>query len=217
MSRKKEFDVDIVLNKAMEAFWTRGYEATSLNDLLACMKIQRASLYNAFGDKRTLFLQTLRRYYLLYHQEDVAKRVKAPSPRRAIIDLFQDTVAAVLKHGLRNGCFMVHTAMELAPHDKEVAEIVSAAFTHMEQEFFRKMIKRGQAKGEIAKSVKPAPTARTLLGLFIGLRVLGCSRPEKNLLESISHQIEVLLPPAPPLAATPPLAISGFSPVPHGP
>ena len=195
MPRKKEFDVDTVLNRAMEAFWARGYEATSLNDLLDCMKIQRASLYNAFGDKHSLFLNALRRYDAVYRQTEVAKRMKMSSPRQAILDLFQDVVTVVVEHGARNGCFLINTALELSPHDPEVAEVVRKALTHMEQKFFRKMIEKGRAMGEIAKSAMPAPTARALLSLLIGLIVLSRSRPEKPLLQSIAYQAEVLLPP----------------------
>ena len=195
MPRKKEFDVDLVLDKAMTAFWTRGYEATSLNDLLDCMQIQRASLYNAFGDKRTLFLETLRRYEV-NRQAQIASLVKAHSPRRAILSLFQEVVTAVVKHGAGKGCFLINTALELSPHDPEVAEVVRAAFTHMEHKFFRKMIEKGRANGEIAKSVESAPTARVLLSLLIGLFVLSRSRPEKLLLESIAKQAETLIPPS---------------------
>ena len=195
MPRKKEFDVDMVLDKAMQAFWRRGYEATSLNDLLDCMQIQRASLYNAFVDKHTLFLDTLRRYDAVYRQAEVLKRVRMASPRQAILGLFQDTVTEVVKHGALNGCFLINTALELSPHDPEVAKFVREALTHMEQKFFRKMIEKGRDIGEIAKSVVPAPTARALLSLFIGLQVLSRSRPENLLLESIAKQAEVLLPP----------------------
>ena len=194
MPRKKEFDVDTVLTRAMEAFWARGYEATSLNDLLDCMEIQRASLYNAFGDKHSLFLKTLRRYDAVYRRAEVARRMQLPSSRQAILGLFQDAVVAVVKHGARNGCFLINTALELAPHDPEVAEVVSEAFTHIEKKFFRKMIKKGRTNGEIAKSVIPAPTARALLSLLIGLVVLSRSRPEKLLLQSIANQAEILLP-----------------------
>ena len=69
------------------------------------MQIQRASLYNAFGDKHTLFLETLRRYDVIYRQAEVAKRVNMPSPRQAILGLFQDAVTAVVEHGAHNGCF----------------------------------------------------------------------------------------------------------------
>ena len=195
MPRKKEFDVDTVLDRAMEAFWARGYEATSLNDLLDCMQIQRASLYNAFGDKHTLFLETLRRYDIIFRRAEVARRVQMPSPRQAILGLFQDTVTEVIVQKARNGCFIINTALELSPHDPEAAEVVREAFTHMEQQFFRKMIDKGRTIGEIAKSVMPAPTARALLSLYIGLIVLSRSRPEKLLLESIARQAEALLPP----------------------
>lgn len=207
MPRKKEFDVDAVLDKAMTAFWTRGYEATSLNNLLDCMQIQRASLYNAFGDKHTLFLETLRRYDAALRRAEVAKLVQMPSPRQAILGLFRDTIALVVHDGARNGCFLINTALELSPHDPEVAEVVREAFTHMEQQFFRKMIEKGRAIGEIAKSVMPAPTSRALLSLFIGLNVLSRSRPEKLLLESIAKQAEALLPPGAQVATpAPPLA-----------
>ena len=213
MPRKKEFDVDLVLDKAMNAFWTRGYEATSLNDLLDCMQIQRASLYNAFGDKHTLFLETLRRYDVVLRRAEVARRVQMPSPRQAILSLFQDAVTAVVKHGARKGCFLINTALELSPHDPEAAEVVRAAFSHMEQKFFRKMIEKGRAAGEIAKSVMPAPTARALLSLLIGLVVLSRSRPEKLLLQSIAHQAEALLPPG---DGQPLLPLSPASPVSTG-
>ena len=195
MPRKKEFDVDEVLDKAMNAFWVRGYEATSLNDLLDCMKIQRASLYNAFGNKHTLFLETLRRYDVVYRRADVARRVNTPSPRQAILDLFQDRITMVVKHGSRNGCLLINTALDSAPHDEEVAAFVCGAFTHMEQQFFRKMIKKGQALGEIAKTVSSTQTARALLSLFIGLIVLSRSRPEPRLMQSIARQAETLIPP----------------------
>ena len=195
MPRKKEFDVDVVLDKAMNAFWSRGYEATSLNDLLDCMQIQRASLYNAFGDKHSLFLETLRRYDVVCRRAEIARRVRLPSSRQAILGLFQDAVTAVVEHGARNGCFLINTALELAPHDPKAAKVVREAFTHMEQKFFRKMIEKGRANGEIDKSVIPATTARALLSLLIGLVVLSRSRPEKLLLQSIAKQAEALLPP----------------------
>ena len=178
----------------MKAFWKRGYEATSLNDLLDCMEIQRASLYNAFGDKHSLFLETLRRYDVVCRRADVARRMQLPSPRQAILGLFQDAVTEVVKHGSRNGCFLINAALELAPHDPEVGKIVSEAFIHMEQKFFRKMIEKGRAMGEIDKSVVPTSTARALLSLLIGMSVLSRSRPEKLLLESIAKQAEGLLP-----------------------
>ena len=195
MPRKKQFDIDDVMHKAMIAFWDNGYRATSLQNLVECMGINRASLYDTFGDKYSLFIDTLHGYKLNYLQPFFIEKMKAYTPREAILGLFEDVSDAVLKGEERNGCFMINTALEASPHDERVAKIVRQSFAYMEKNFFRKLIEQGQASGEIAKSVVPITTARTLLSLFIGLRVLARSRPEKTLLQSISTQVKILLPP----------------------
>ena len=181
-------------DQAMRAFWSRGYAATSLFDLEDRMQILPASLYNAFGGKRALFLTVLRRYAGIREAETRALATTF-SPRQAILRFFRDVVTPVLDHGVRAGCFLTNTAVEVAPHDAEVAAIVRAAFVHLEHTFFCKLIVQGQARGEIARSVRPAATARGLLGLFLGLRVLSRSRPEKLLLQLIVRQAAALLPP----------------------
>ena len=194
MPRKKQFGVDDVMYKAMVAFWDHGYKATSLQDLVECMGINRASLYDTFGDKYSLFIETLHSYKIIYLKPFFAERMKAYSPRQAILGLFQEVSARVLKGEERNGCFIINTALELSPHDERVAKIVNQSFAHIERNFFRKLIEQGQASGEISMSVVPVTTARALLSQFIGLRVLSRSRPEKALLQSISNQVEALLP-----------------------
>jgi TetR/AcrR family transcriptional repressor of nem operon len=195
MPRKKQFGVDDVMYKAMVAFWDHGYKATSLQDLVECMGINRASLYDTFGDKYSLFIETLHSYKIIYLKPFFAERMKAYSPRQAILGLFHEVSARVLKGEERNGCFVINTALELSPHDERVAKIVNQSFAHIERNFFRKLIEQGQASGEISRSVVPVTTARALLSQFIGLRVLSRSRPEKALLQSISNQVEALLPP----------------------
>ena len=182
------------MQKAMVAFWDHGYKATSLQDLVECMGINRASLYDTFGDKYTLFIETLHNYNRVYAKPFFAEKMKTYSPRQAIIGLFQEVSTRVLKGEERNGCFIINTALELSPHDEKVAKIVSQTFAQIERNFFRKLIERGQASGEISKSVVPITTARALLSQFIGLRVLSRSRPERALLQSISNQVEALLP-----------------------
>ncbi len=192
MPWQKQFDVDDALSKAMDAFWARGYEATSMHDLVACMGINRGSLYATFGDKRALFIQALRRYDAVYRQAWVDALGAAPSAKRAIRDAFEAVIASVLKDGARDGCLLVNTALELSPHDPEIAGIVRDGLAEMEG-FFRRMVKRGQAAGEIPAGLDAVATARALLGLFIGLRVLSRSRPERALLRAIARQAEALL------------------------
>ncbi len=192
MPWEKQFDVEEALTQAMQAFWARGYEATSVHDLVACMGINRGSLYATFGNKRSLFIQALRRYDAVYRQAWVEALGAAPSAKRAILDAFEAVVASVLKDGARDGCLLVNTALELSPHDPEISEIVRAGLTEMEG-FFRRKVKQGQAAGEISAGLDAVATARALLGLFVGLRVLSRCRPEKALLRAIARQAEAIL------------------------
>ena len=179
--------------KAVELFWRRGYEATTVRDLVDHLGIGRSSLYATFGSKRALFLRALRHYDRVFREEAVAEIARSTaSPRQTITRIFQAASAAVLKAGSRDGCLPVNVALELSPHDRESEEIVTRAFTGMEG-FFRTMIEQGQASGEISRELSATHTARGLLGLFLGLRVLARSRPEETLLRSIEKQADALL------------------------
>lgn len=193
MPRKKQFVVDDVKQKAMIAFWGRGYNATSLQDLVDSMEINRASLYDTFGDKYALFLDSLYTYKSIYIKSYLTRQTKKYTPRQAIINYFLDMI---LKAEDRNGCLMVNTALELSPHDKRVATIVNKAFAYIEKNFFRKMIKKGQVIGEISEMVVCTTTAQTLLSLLIGLCVLSRGETNKPLMQAIVSQVEALLPPA---------------------
>ncbi|MCH8858951.1 MAG: helix-turn-helix transcriptional regulator, partial [Proteobacteria bacterium] len=120
MSRGKNFDAHEALTKAMHAFWSRGYEATSISDLVECMGIHRGSLYATFGDKRSLFLRALRHYGATHLDDWVAALTQAHGPRGAIIAAFDRVVATALEGGSRDGCLVINTALELSPHDEEI-------------------------------------------------------------------------------------------------
>lgn len=195
MPRKKQFGVNDVMQRAMVAFWDHGYRGTSLQDLVECMGINRASLYDTFGDKYALFIETLHNYNRTFVRPVLTERIKTYSPRQAITGLFDEICGGIEKGEERNGCFIINTALELSPHDQKVSKIVNRTFSYIEKNFFRKLIERGQASGEISKSVIPSTTARTLLNVLIGLRVLSRNRPEKALLNSVRYQVEALLPP----------------------
>ncbi len=192
MPWEKRFDSEAVLDKAMRAFWARGYEATSMQDLVECMGINRGSLYATFGDKRSLFIRALRHYDTREREAWVAALAAANSPRGSILAAFDGAVAAALDQGSRDGCLLVNTALELSPHDEEIAGIVAQGLAEMEA-FFRGRIEASQRSGEIPDTIEAGEAARALLGLFIGLRVLSRSRPEAALLRSLRHQAEALI------------------------
>ena len=194
MPRTKQFDTDEVLVKAMNQFWRYGYQATSMQDLVDCMGLGRGSLYLAFGDKHSLFVQVLRHYDRIWRKDPQTELARLSSPRRAVLDMFEAAIRVAVVDGSRDGCLLINTALELSPHDKQVGVIVACAFAETEA-FLRASIKRGKALGEISQDVDPRRTASSLLTLFIGLRVLVRSRPEEPLLRSIVRQAEELLPP----------------------
>ena len=192
MPRKKTINIDDGLSNAMSLFWARGFRATSMHDLAEYMGISRSSIYGTFGDKSTLFAKALH-HYAEVSRGDASLDLAGPSsPSRVIMDLFEACIPAAGKGGSPNGCLLINTALELAPLDGEVAALVDESFTEMEV-FFRAAIERGKAIEEIPEAVDADETARALLSLFIGLRVLVRTRPEEPLLRSIVHQVETLL------------------------
>src|SRR5713226_9548064 len=125
MARPKAFDRTEMLDKAMELFWCRGYEATSIHDLLEYLGINRQSLYDTFGDKHTLFLEALQRYEKRGKASMVATLEGVGSGKEAIERVFRNTIQSYAQARPRCGCFVVNSTIELAPHDPEVAQCVT--------------------------------------------------------------------------------------------
>lgn len=184
MPWEKAFDVDDVLNKAMEAFWARGYEATSMQDLVASTGINRASLYATYGDKHSLFLKALRMYDVRQRHALLSRLEAGPSPKAAIRQLFDAFASSAVEDGMNKGCFMTNTALELAARDREARQVVATAQEQIEA-FFERMVKAGQRLGEISPELKPGTTASGLLATLLGLLVLVRSRPHRKVLDAV--------------------------------
>jgi TetR/AcrR family transcriptional repressor of nem operon len=183
MARPREFDEAAVLSAAVRCFWARGYEATSVRDLIAQTGVTGASLYNAFGDKRALYQKALDHYL----DESVAARFRrcgAMAPRDAIHAFFAEILARSLGDPECKGCMLVNAALEVAPHDPEFRQAVAQVLVEIET-FFRQCVEKGQADGTIAASQPADDLARHLLAVLMGLRVLARVRPEPALLEGV--------------------------------
>jgi TetR/AcrR family transcriptional repressor of nem operon len=184
MPWEKQFDFDETLDRAMQLFWNRGYEATSMQDLVECTGINRASLYSTYRDKHALFLAALQRYADKIHFRRLTDLESRHGPRETIRQLFLAYTREPSAKGGARGCFLTNTALELAAHDREAGEIVAQAQKKTEA-FFARMIRKGKAGGEVAAHVKEPEAAAALLASLIGLSVLTRSRPERALLNSI--------------------------------
>ena len=194
MGKAPKFDMDEILTKTMDQFWRYGYSATSIRDLEKATGLLRGSLYHAFGGKRQMFLRALSHYDRFYRVVPIEELEKDSSPRRAVMSVFKAVASKAVDNDSSEGCFEVNVALELGAHDEEVASFVAGAFAGM-TEFFRVSIERGQANGEISPEVDPEQTAKSLFGLFLGLRVLARVSPDRSFPQSIVGQVEAMLPP----------------------
>ena len=183
MARPREFDVGVVLDAAVLCFWNRGYEATSVKDLVERTGITAASLYNAFGDKRAIYERALDRYV----EGSVASRIRrceALAPREAIGALFEEILKRSLGDRERKGCMLVNAALDVAPHDPGFRKIVAEVLADIEG-FFLSCVKAGQGDGSITRSLAAETLSHHLLGVLMGIRVLARIRPERALLEGV--------------------------------
>ncbi len=180
MARPREFDEAAVLDAAVQCFWARGYEATSIKDLMERTGLTAASLYNAYGDKRAMF-RTALDHYIENSIEKRIQRCEALPPRDAIRAFFDDILSRSINDRERKGCLVVNSALEMAPHDPEFKETIAETLKRIEA-FFLACVEKGQADGTITSSRPAVGLAQHLLGILMGIRVLARVRPERALL-----------------------------------
>ncbi|MFD4631967.1 TetR/AcrR family transcriptional regulator [Streptomyces sp. NPDC058284] len=173
MARTKEFDPDTALQSALELFWRRGYEATSMADLVEALGIGRASIYATFGNKHELYLKALERYATLQDPR-LLTELSQPGPAlpavRALVRRFG--AEATSAEARLNGCFITNTAAELGPHDESAARCVERSWERLETLMHSALV-RAQAQGELPGNRDPLTLARMLLVVMQGLRVVG--------------------------------------------
>jgi TetR/AcrR family transcriptional repressor of nem operon len=192
MGRPREFDSEVALDCALRTFWTSGYDGTSLDQLLADTKLSRQSLYNAFGDKEALFLTCLGRYQA-QSLERLREALSGPV-RRGFERVFR-SILDESDEAKRRGCFMVNSAMELAPRHVQVADVVATNLRLLE-DLFASTLARGVASKELTLSPgKTRSTARFLVGALQGLRVVAKSDPHSEALrDMVSLTLRALEP-----------------------
>jgi TetR/AcrR family transcriptional repressor of nem operon len=192
MARPREFDEAAVLDAAIERFWQRGYEATSVRDLADEMNIAGASLYNTFGDKRSLYVRALNRYLDRTFRERINRIEPSLPPREAILTFLQEIVKRSLTDKQHRGCMLVNSAIESAPYDAKFFNIVATFLDEVERFFFR-CVSNGQKDGTITKAHSAEDLSKSLLGILLGIRVLARVRPERKLLEGLLRPVFGLL------------------------
>ncbi len=187
MARTKEFDPDTALQGALELFWRRGYEATSMADLVQHLGIGRASIYATFGSKHELYLKALDRYLQLRNPNPI-ELLSQPGPAlpavRALVQQYAEESACDEQ---RRGCLVVNAAVERLPGDSAVARRVESSWDTLEVAL-ASALTRARAQGELADDCDPRALARFLLVVLQGLRVLGKGHPDPERLRDAAAQ-----------------------------
>ena len=191
MARPREFDETTVLEAAMNCFWAQGFEQTSVRDLAERMGITGASLYNAFGDKRSLYRRAFVHYLAQTVRDRVGRLEKLP-PLTAIRTFFDEIIERSVDDEQRRGCMLVNAALELAPYDAEFQKLVAEEMIFIEA-FFRRCVDAGQQDGSVAGVSPPDELAKLLLSVLIGVRVLARTRPEREVLAGATNGALTLL------------------------
>jgi TetR/AcrR family transcriptional regulator, transcriptional repressor for nem operon len=191
MARLKAFDEDRVIDLAVDCFWARGYEATSVRDLADAMGIGGASLYNAYGDKRELFARALERYANRSMRERVARIEARHEPKEAIDAFLAEIVDRSARDPDCKGCLLVNTALDVAPHDPEIGGLVAGYLGEI-QSFFRRSLEAAQRSGRVSKRIDAEVMSAHLLGVLLGIRVLARTgsknaSAKRRLLESVAR------------------------------
>ena len=185
MARPREFDPEAVLERAMQVFWAKGYEATSLDDLCDATKLNRSSLYATFGDKRALFLETIDRYGDRAVAR-VATALSRPLPiREALAAFLAEMIDQIVAGKGRSGCFIGNCAAEVARHDRLAAASVRRNLERVEATF-REAFAQAKVRGDLAVDADIDALARFFVASTQGLRLVGKSTANREALEDVA-------------------------------
>ena len=191
MGRPKEFDPERALTRAMELFWERGYQATSMQDLVDHMGINRGSLYDTFGGKRALFQAALERYCALFVSALVTSLQGPGSAQAEISSALQGEIEALLDPARPHGCLLTSSAIELSSRDEQVRATVGESLLRVEDAFCE-LLTREAHPGD------RRDLARALLALLQGMIVLARSGRDRSALEGVARAALLLIEPPPP-------------------
>ncbi|MCW5300213.1 TetR/AcrR family transcriptional regulator [Herbaspirillum lusitanum] len=190
--RPREFDIDAALDKAIVVFTEKGYYGTSVSDLGTALGLTAGSIYKAFDDKRAVFVAALERYIALRTERLRQALEPARTGRERVRTLLALYAASSYDDDGRRGCLIVSSAVELAISDPEIAGRVAQSLDVHEKRLAL-FIRQGQEDGSVPAHVEAAATARLLLCVMQGMRVIGkTGRSKKEMNALIDKAMKVL-------------------------
>lgn len=192
MPRQKEYDKEEVLSKAMKAFWDKGYQATSMQDLVDCMEINRFSIYSTFKNKHELFIEALQSYLDSFIHPLLEELKTSPKGLQAIED-YLNKFTTYMKQGIApNGCLLINTANELGTSkDVNIKKILRNYLDELEEAYLQ-ALKQAKKLKQIPAEINESEYAKVLVGYTNGLGTIGKIMNDEELKKSIKATMKAI-------------------------
>ncbi len=187
MPRIEEFDRELVLQNAMNVFWEKGYNGTSMQDLVMATGLNRSSIYNSFGSKLKLYQDTLVHYQKETGGMFQKALVKAKNPLEAIRLIFEGFLPEIISDQKSKGCFSMNCKAEMGNQDQDIRQWLLNS-QNQTLELFQNLIKDGQEQGIINKNQDYENHAYQVFNSFQGFRMTGILVKDRKILKAIIDQ-----------------------------
>ncbi len=189
MARPAEFERETVLREVMNIFWRKGYQATSIKDVVDATQMQPGSIYLAFGNKQKLFLEAIHCYFTDIEQIAIST-LHAQQPLAIRLTLFFTKMAEKTRaKQTGNSCLLINTLLEMNEHDAEISVTVHEMLQQIEV-LFVSALEKAKITGELPANKVPEHIAKLLMVNMLGLRVYGKTNPDP---QAIKYVIEDLI------------------------
>ncbi len=188
MARPREFDEAEALDRAMEVFWKKGYQNTSLDDLLDAMGIQRGSFYNTFGSKRETYLRTIDRYTEFMFDGGPFTQVAHMEPGLGMLAAMCDSyIDSVTGDAEPRGCFCAHVSKEHRGDDPAIQQAIAKGIERM-RGFVKRSFEAAQRDGDLPEEVSAEGMAMLFMSVAWGIHVMAeAGLPKEDLKEAASQ------------------------------
>jgi TetR/AcrR family transcriptional regulator, transcriptional repressor for nem operon len=190
MARTREFDRTLVLHKAIEVFWARGFDSTNLPELLEAMGLSKSSLYETFGDKKKLFEEAIDLYAKEIAFSKVEKLLSASSVKVGFEAFFAEQIRCCTDGKYPGGCFLVNTATTLNNVPPALAKKIRKSVEQMHA-LFLSQIQKGQEAGEIPSVKDASALASAVMGTSMGMNVM--ARVNKQDVRRLEQMVETTM------------------------
>lgn len=188
MPRTEEFDRELVLHKAMNVFWEKGYNGTSMQDLVDATTLNRSSIYNSFGSKLEFYQATLKQYQKIGNAYFQKALLKAKNPLEAIRFIFEGFLPEIIAKEKENGCFAMNCKSEMGNQNQDIRKwlLDTQEYTLL---IFQGLIEDGQEQGIINKGQDSKSYAYYVFSAFQGFRMTGILVKDRKVLQQVINNV----------------------------